>query len=207
MGYNAYMKVPHLDFEKRVWDVGGLACGVDEVGRGCIAGPVVAAAVIMPQGHVPIVNVRDSKKLTAKMRAEIYDLILDSVSDFGIGLVTAQEIDEIGIGVATKKAMKEAIDSLSIKPDLVLVDALILENVELAQKAIIKGDESIYSISAASIVAKVYRDAVVSGLDNVYSEYFFSEHKGYGTKKHYGAIEKKGMTSEHRKTFLHTPKH
>jgi ribonuclease HII len=197
------MKVPHLDFEKKVWDEGGLACGVDEVGRGCIAGPVVAAAVIMPAGHKPILNVRDSKKLTPKMRAKIFDLILDNVSDFGVGLVPAWEIDKIGIGVATKKAMKEAIDSLKLSPDMVLVDAVILEDVGFSQKAIIKGDENVYSISAASIVAKVYRDAIVSGLDNVHANYAFSEHKGYGTRKHYKAIEYLGLTSEHRRTFLH----
>jgi ribonuclease HII len=202
IGYNTHMKTPHIDFEKEVWDMGGLACGVDEVGRGSIAGPVVAAAVIMPKGHTPIKNVRDSKKLTPKMRAEIYCLLLDCVSDFGIGLVSAHEIDKVGIGPATKKAMKQAIDSLTITPDLVLVDAIILEEINIEKKAIIKGDESVYSISAASIIAKVYRDAVVSGLDNVYAGYYFSSHKGYGTKKHYDAITARGLTPEHRRTFL-----
>jgi ribonuclease HII len=202
MGYNGHMLVPHLNFEKEIWKTGGLACGIDEVGRGSIGGPVVAAAVVIPKGHVPIKNVRDSKKLTAKMRAVIYELLLDSVSDFGIGLVPAHEIDEIGIAPATKKAMKEAIEALTIKPDLVLVDAVILGEINIPQKAIIRGDESVYSISAASIIAKVYRDAIVSGLDNVHIGYYFSEHKGYGTKKHYEAIAKYGLTPEHRRTFL-----
>lgn len=196
------MKVPHLKFEQEAWRINSITCGVDEVGRGCLAGPVVAAAVVFPKEHIPIKNVRDSKKLTPKMRAEIYDLILNDASDFGIGLVTATEIDEIGIAPATKKAMKLAIDSLSRIPDVVLIDALYLDDITITQKSIIKGDESVYSISAASIIAKVYRDAVVSGFDNIYPEYGFSSHKGYGTKKHYNAITCYGITDEHRKTFL-----
>jgi ribonuclease HII len=196
------MKRPHLKYEQEIWDVNGLACGVDEVGRGSIAGPVVAAAVVFPSGHQPIENVRDSKKLTPKMRAEIFDLILDNVSDFGVGLVPAIEIDEFGIVPATKKAMKLAIDSLLKVPEVVLIDALSLPEITITQKSIIKGDESVYSISAASIIAKVYRDAVVSGLDNIYPEYGFSSHKGYGTQRHYEVISRYGITPEHRKTFL-----
>jgi ribonuclease HII len=120
--------------------------------------------------------------------------------------MTATEIDEIGIGVATRKAMKEAIDSLISPPDILLIDAVVLDKVNISQKSIIKGDENVYSISAASIIAKVYRDAVVSGLDNVHAGYDFSSHKGYGTRKHYEAIGQRGLTSEHRKTFLKNPK-
>lgn len=200
------MKTPHLIFEQEIWEANGLACGVDEVGRGCLAGPVVAAAVVFPNGHIPIDHVRDSKKMTPRMRAEIFDLILENVVDFGIGLVPASVIDEHGIAFATKKAMKLAIDSLSKVPEVVLIDALYLAEVTIPQKSIIKGDESVYSISAASIIAKVYRDAVVSGFDNIYEGYGFSSHKGYGTKAHYEAIKKQGLTFEHRQTFIHDQK-
>lgn len=193
---------PHLDFEKEIWKSGGLACGIDEVGRGCIAGPVVSAAVVMPKNHKMIDNVRDSKKLTPKMRKEIYHLVLDQAEDFGIGLVPADEIDRIGINAAIQKAMTYALGMLQKPPAMVLTDAVRIEEVSYSQKAVIRGDEHIYSISAASIVAKVFRDAVVSGFDNIYPEYSFSSHKGYGTKKHYEAVEKHGATTEHRKTFM-----
>jgi ribonuclease HII len=196
------MKEPHIKFEKEIWDEGCLAGGVDEVGRGCIAGPVVAACVVFPANHIPIKNVRDSKKLTPKMRKELFDNILASASDFGIGLVPSSAIDKDGIGRSTKKAMAIAVESLSTTPDILLIDAMTLEEVTISQKAIIKGDENVYSISAASIVAKVFRDAVVSGLDNAHPGYDFSSHKGYGTKKHYEAITRIGICPEHRKTFL-----
>lgn len=196
------MVTPHLKFEEEIWIKGGLACGVDEVGRGCIAGPVVAAAVVFSKNHKPIKNVRDSKKLTPKMRKEIFDEILNQSIDFGIGLVPALEIDRGGINPATKKAMMLAIESLTKIPEVVLIDAVKLEEVTIIQKSIIRGDENVYSISAASIIAKVFRDAIISGLDNVHPNYSFSSHKGYGTKKHYEEIEKNGLTEEHRKSFL-----
>lgn len=196
------MKSPHLKFEKEVWAKDGIACGIDEVGRGCIAGPVVACAISFPCGHKRIKNVRDSKKLTPKMRKEIYEKLLTSASDFGIGLVSPSEIDSMGIAFATKKAMKLAFDQLSKVPDVALIDAFSIEEIEIKQKAIIRGDECVYSIAAASIVAKVFRDAIVSGFDNIYPDYSFSRHKGYGTKIHYEALHKNGLTPEHRKTFI-----
>lgn len=196
------LKQPHLKFEQEAWDHNLIVCGVDEVGRGCLAGPVVAAAVSFSKSHKPHEKVRDSKKMTPKMRAEMFEYILDNCSDFGIGLVPADEIDRIGIVPATKKAMVSAIQGFNIQPDEILIDAVNLEEITIKQKSIIKGDESVYSIAAASIVAKVFRDSVVSGFDNVYSEYQFSSHKGYGTKAHYAAIEKHGLTKEHRRTFL-----
>lgn len=196
------MKKPHTKFEQEYWSNGLVVCGIDEVGRGCIAGPVVAAAVSFPKEHTIHEKIRDSKKVTPKMRAELFDYILEECDDFGVGLVSAEIIDQIGISPATKKAMGLAIEGMTNAPDQVLIDAVVLEEVIIAQKSIIKGDENIYSIAAASIVAKVFRDSVVSGFDNIYKEYGFSSHKGYGTKAHYEALKKSGLTPEHRKTFL-----
>lgn len=196
------MKVPHLKFEKEIWTEGGLVCGVDEVGCGCLAGPVVAAAVVLPENHRKIKGVRDCKLLNEKQRKEICEKILDQLLDFGIGLVTAVEIDKINIRNASKKAMKLSFDGLSTRPDLVLVDAYNIDGIEVSQKAILKGDEICYSIACASIIAKVYRDSIVSGLDKIHPEYGFSKHKGYGTKLHRDAIKKHGLTREHRKSFL-----
>lgn len=195
------MESPHLNFEKEVWATNGLVCGIDEVGRGCIAGPVVAAAVMFNPDHQSHPKVRDSKKMTPKMRAEMFDFIVSEARDFGIGLVSASEVDRIGIVPATKRAMAEAVGMLMEIPDQLLIDAVILEDVAIPQKSIIKGDNTSYSIAAASIVAKVFRDQVVSGFDNIYPEYGFSGHKGYGAKSHYEAIEKYGFTPEHRRTF------
>jgi len=196
------MITPHLEFEQEVWTSGGLACGIDEVGRGCIAGPVVAAAVIFDSKHVPHEKIKDSKMLTPKKREELYDFILEEALDYGIGLVPASDIDEIGIVPATKKAMRYAIEMLGTVPSNLLIDAVVLSEIKIPQKSIIKGDTVCYSIAAASIIAKVFRDHVVIGFDNIYPEYGFSGHKGYGAASHYAAIEKCGLTPEHRKTFL-----
>lgn len=195
------MKQPHLNFEKEVWAEGNLACGIDEVGRGCIAGPVVAAAVVFSPDHKPHEKIRDSKKLTPKMREELFGYILENCVDFGVGLAAASSIDEAGIVPSTKMAMTEALAQLSKTPDVLLIDAVKLEDVKITQKSIIKGDENVYSIAAASIIAKVFRDKVVSGFDNIWPEFEFSSHKGYGTQKHYEAIKKHGLTLEHRRSF------
>lgn len=167
-----------------------------------MAGPVVAAAVIFPKNHQPHQKIRDSKKMTPKNREETFDYILENAVDFGIGLIDAKTIDEIGIGAATEAAMVLAVEMLNKKVSLALIDGREINGLAVKQKAIIKGDAYVYSISAASIVAKVFRDKVVSGLDNVYQNYAFAEHKGYGTKKHFAAITQHGLTPEHRRTFL-----
>lgn len=196
-----FMKEPHLKFEKEIWNQKKISCGIDEVGRGCLAGPVVAAAVVISADHKPIKNIRDSKKLTPKMRRELFEIILENCLDFGIGLASAKEIDEIGIAPASKKAMARAVNHLSSSPDHLLIDAFRIEEIEITQTPIIKGDEICYSIACASIVAKVFRDNIVSGLDNIYPKYSFSTHKGYGAKMHIEAIKKHGLTDEHRRSF------
>jgi len=195
------MDTPHLDFEKEIWANNLLACGIDEVGRGCIAGPVVAAAVIFDSSHQPHDKIRDSKMLSPKKREELFDFIVSGAKDYGIGLVPASEIDEIGIVPATKKAMRYAIEMLGTVPSNLLIDAVVLSEIKIPQKSIIKGDTVCYSIAAASIIAKVFRDHLVIGFDNIYPEYGFSGHKGYGAASHYAAIEKYGLIDEHRKTF------
>ena len=192
---------PDLIYEKEIWNNDGLAAGVDEVGRGCLAGPVVAAAVVMPVDCDIHIKIRDSKTMTSKMRAEMFDYIIDNCSDFGIGLVSAAEIDQMGINPSTDKAIRLALAQLGSDPELILVDAVQISEITIPQKGIIKGDAKVYSIAAASIVAKVFRDAVVSGFDTEYPEYGFSSHKGYGAKKHMDAIRKYGLTVEHRKSF------
>jgi len=191
-----------MDFEKEAWRSDCLCCGIDEVGRGCIAGPVVAAAVIFPPNHKIHKKIRDSKKMTPKMRQVAFEYILDNSIDFGVGLINAQMIDKIGIVSATEQAIIESVKMLKTEIDHALIDGKSIKELNLKQKAVVKGDEHIYSISAASIVAKVFRDAIVSGFDNVYEDYNFKSHKGYGTKKHFEAITKNGLTPEHRKTFL-----
>jgi ribonuclease HII len=197
------IRKPNLEFEKEIWASQGLACGLDEVGRGCIAGPVVAAAVVFEENHQPHDKVRDSKTLSPKQRQELFDFILTGARDYGIGLVSAAEVDEVGIVPATKKAMGLALEMLRVRPDCLLIDAVVLNEIEIKQKSIIKGDSICYSIAAASIIAKVFRDQVVSGFDNIYPKYGFSGHKGYGAKTHYEAIARYGLTPEHRKTFIH----
>lgn len=192
---------PHLNLEKEVWDAEGLAAGVDEVGKGCLAGPVVAAAVIFPPGAEIHKKIRDSKTMTQKSREEMFEYILENCHDFGIGLATAEEINENGINPATQRAMVRALKGMKTSPDLVLVDAVEIVGIPQPQKAVIKGDAHIYSIAAASVVAKVFRDAIVSGFDNVYPDYKFSSHKGYGTKVHQEAIVANGLTPEHRTLF------
>ncbi len=195
------MLKPHLVYEKKNWQVGKIVCGLDEVGRGCVAGPVVAAAVVFAEGHNPHKDIRDSKTLSAKKREELFEYILVEAFDYGIGLVPASVVDSIGINDSCKKAMHLAVKMLKIKPDCLLIDAISLQS-KIPQISLIKGDTICYSISAASIVAKVFRDRIVAGLDNRYPEYGFSSHKGYGTAKHFEAIKKYGYTNEHRQTFL-----
>lgn len=187
--------------EKELFEQGfKLICGVDEVGRGPLAGPVVAAAVILKKNHGLTLN--DSKKLSSKQRKVLLEEIKKQAISISISFVAPKEIDNINILRASREAMISAVKSLSVKPDFVLVDALSLENyLEIPTLGIIKGDEKISSIQAASIVAKETRDDYMILMDKYYPSYGFKKHKGYPTKEHLLNIEKYGITKIHRKTF------
>ena len=189
-----------LDYEKDLYGKGiNFIAGIDEVGRGPLVGPVVAAAVILPEGFYNK-DINDSKKLSEKKRNELYEVIKNNAISIGIGIVSNKRIDEINIYEATKEAMKLAIDNLSVKPEYLLIDAMKLD-VDIPSISIIKGDAKSESIAAASIIAKVTRDKMMYELDKKYPIYDFANNKGYGTKKHIEAIEKYGIISEHRKSF------
>jgi ribonuclease HII len=175
--------------------------GVDEVGRGPLAGPVVAAAVILPQDF-DILGIDDSKKLSEKRREALYDEIKKYAIAYSIGLMDNNCIDDINILEATKEAMTSAIDGLSIKPDHILIDALTLRNIYMPQTGIIKGDAKSVSIAAASILAKVTRDRMMVEYHNEYPYYAFDSNKGYGTAAHYEGLDEYGLCPLHRKTFL-----
>ena len=176
--------------------------GIDEAGRGPLAGPVVVGVIIMPKDSM-IEGVNDSKKVSEKKREKLYDEITSEAIAWGVGIVDQNEIDEINILNATKKAVTMAISSLKVKPDLILVDALTnIDTCGIPYKSIIKGDAKEYSIAAASIIAKVTRDRIMRQWDEVFPEYGFKGHKGYGTKKHIEAIKEYGPCMLHRKTFI-----
>ncbi|MDT2827698.1 MAG: ribonuclease HII [Enterococcus viikkiensis] len=174
-------------------------CGIDEVGRGPLAGPVVAAAVILNEDHT-ILGLNDSKQLSAHKREELVAEIKKNARAIGIGEATAEEIDQLNIYQATKVAMQRAIDHLTISPDCLLIDAMVLEN-GLPQEKIIKGDARSVSIAAASIIAKVYRDEWMAQYGEHYPSYGFAKNAGYGTKEHLMAIDEQGILPIHRKTF------
>lgn len=176
-------------------------CGIDEVGRGPLAGPVVAAAVILPK-DCTILYVNDSKKLSAKKREQLYDEIMGKAVAVGVGMASHERIDEINILQATYEAMREAISHLTVQPDLLLNDAVTIPKVEIKQVPIIKGDAKSISIAAASIIAKVTRDRMMEAFDDIYPEYDFASNKGYGSPKHIDALKKYGLTDIHRKSFL-----
>mgnify|MGYP001814840560 CR=1 FL=1 len=191
-----------LDFEKRAHADGfRIVAGIDEVGRGCLAGPVVAGAVILKTAEPLPEGINDSKKLSKKKRNTIAREVRARAIAWSVGEVQAEEIDRINILEATKRAMSIAIGNLSTAPEYLLIDALELESVSLPQKAIIKGDAVSASIAAASIVAKVYRDNLMQEYDERYPEYGFASHVGYGTKAHFEAIRSNGPTPIHRKSF------
>jgi len=175
--------------------------GVDEVGRVPLAGPVVAAAVILPVDF-DVLGIDDSKKLTAKRREELYSVIKDKAITYSVGIVDNIIIDEINILEATKLAMKQAIESLEPIAEYILIDALTLKDVDIPQKGIIKGDSKSISIAAASILAKVTRDMMMMDYHKELPQYSFDKNKGYGTKAHYDGLNSHGMSSLHRKTFL-----
>ncbi len=179
-----------------------LICGIDEAGRGPLAGPVSVGAVIMPLDDADIIaGINDSKKLSAKKRDELYDIIKNKAVAYSCIMLDNNIIDEINILEATKRAMYNAVESLKIKPELVLIDAVNL-NLDTESKAIIKGDATSYNIAAASIIAKVTRDRLMDEYDAMYPEYNFKSNKGYGTKEHIEAIKKYGPCPIHRKTFI-----
>lgn len=175
-------------------------CGVDEVGRGPLAGPVVCAAVIMPLNDV-ILGVDDSKKLSAKKRESLYNLIKEKAIAYAICRVEPQVIDEINILEATKLCMKNAVESLSVKPDFVLTDGNMTLDISVEQKSVIKGDANSYSIGAASIIAKVFRDDIMDKYAEIYPEYAFEKNKGYGTAAHINGIKEAGLCPIHRRSF------
>jgi len=177
-----------------------LIAGIDEAGRGPLCGPVVAAACILPE-NVFIQGLDDSKKLNELKRERLYHEITEKAICFGIGQASHVEIDEINILNATKLAMKRAVMQLSPQPDFLLIDAVKLTEIDLPQLPIIKGDALSFSIAAASILAKVTRDRLITELSKDFPEYNFAKHKGYGTKEHYVAIEKHGLCSIHRRSF------
>lgn len=179
----------------------GYVCGIDEAGRGPLAGPVVAAAVILPANR-DFIYLNDSKKVTEKRREVLFDEITKEAVAYGIGMASCEEIDEINILQATYLAMKRAVENMVVKPDVCLNDAVTIPDVDIEQVPIVKGDAKSVSIAAASIVAKVTRDRLMQMLDREYPEYGFAKHKGYGTKEHRDAIRRMGATPYHRKTFL-----
>ena len=178
-----------------------LVCGIDEAGRGPLAGPVCAAAVILPP-DCRIEGLNDSKKLTDKRRCELYDVIVENAVAYGIAFASHQEIDEINILQATFLAMERAMQKLSPQPELALIDGNRTKDFGLPVRTIVKGDSLSASIAAASILAKVTRDRLMEEYDAQYPQYGFAVHKGYGTKRHYEALREFGPSPIHRKTFL-----
>ncbi|MCR5058087.1 MAG: ribonuclease HII [Clostridiales bacterium] len=189
-------------FEKECIEEGTpIACGIDEAGRGPLAGPVVAAACILDP-EKPIYGLDDSKKLSPKKRDQLYDEIIEKARCFCVIRVEPKEIDEINILNATKNAMRACVKGLAIKPDVLLIDAVKLEGTGIPVKPIIKGDAKSNSIAAASILAKVSRDRIMEEYDKEYPGYGFAQHKGYGTAAHYAAIHELGISPIHRMSFL-----
>jgi ribonuclease HII len=187
-------------YEKKYQDYTYI-CGIDEVGRGPLAGPVMACALILPK-NCDILYINDSKQLSEKKREALYDEIISSAIAYGIGSVPSLRIDEINILQATYEAMRQAVSQLSVKPDLLLNDAVTIPGITIKQIPIVKGDSKSISIAGASIVAKVTRDRIMTAYDKVFPGYDFAGNKGYGSAKHIEAIKKLGLTPIHRKSFV-----
>ena len=194
-------RIEQMKFYEKKYDHVGYICGIDEVGRGPLAGPVVAGAVILPE-DCQILYLNDSKKLSEKKREELYEIIMEQAVAVGIGYASHTRIDEINILQATYEAMREAISKLSVKPQILLNDAVTIPRVEIPQVPIIKGDAKSVSIAAASIVAKVTRDRLMVKYSELMPEYGFASNKGYGSKEHIEALKKYGPSPIHRKTFI-----
>ena len=191
-----------FEFEKYYLENGKkLIAGIDEAGRGPLAGPVVVACVIMPQDDI-IEGVNDSKKLSPKKRDVLYNEIIQKALSYSVSIISEKTIDEINILNATRLGMEKCVKTLSVTPDVVLIDAVDKLNIDIEYKPIIKGDQLSYSIACASIIAKVTRDNLMIELDKKYPQYNFSGHKGYGTAKHIELLKKFGPCEIHRKTFI-----
>lgn len=191
-----------LEYENKAYELGfEVICGVDEAGRGPLAGPVYAAAVILPRGYI-VDGVNDSKKLSEKKRDLLFDKIVDECVCYSVGTASVEEIDKINILQATFLAMRRAVDGLSVKPDIALIDGNKKPGFDIEQWDIVKGDATSANIAAASIIAKVSRDRYMLKLAEKYPQYQFEKHKGYGTKLHYEMLDKYGISEVHRKTFL-----
>ncbi len=186
---------------ERLYGDRGLLCGIDEVGRGPLAGPVVAGAVILPE-DCEILYLNDSKKLTEKRRELLYDEIMEKAKATGIGVVGPERIDEINILQATYEAMRMAIGQLKIEPDLLLNDAVTIPLVEIPQVPIVKGDAKSVSIAAASVIAKVTRDRMMAEYDKLFPGYGFASNKGYGSAAHIAALREMGPCAIHRRSFI-----
>lgn len=194
-------RIEKLKEYERKYESFGYICGIDEVGRGPLAGPVVAGAVILPKDcHILYIN--DSKKLSAKKREELYDIIMEQAVATGIGMAGPGRIDEINILQATYEAMRQAIQNLAVTPDILLNDAVTIPQVNIRQVPIIKGDAKSISIGAASIIAKVTRDRLMEEYDKVMPEYGFASNKGYGSQGHIEALKKYGPSPIHRQSFI-----
>lgn len=191
------------EIEENLYEQGcNSICGIDEAGRGPLAGPVVVAAVIMPRNSM-IEGVNDSKKVSEKKREALYEQILQEAISYGIGIIDQKEIDNINILNATKKGLTTAVQALTVRPDRIIVDALEhIDTCHIPYTSIIKGDAKCYSIAAASIIAKVTRDRIMRQWDEIYPKYGFAKHKGYGTKAHIEAIKEYGLTPIHRLSFV-----
>ncbi len=191
------------EIEEEIYNSGAnYICGIDEAGRGPLAGPVVVAAVIMPRNSM-IEGVNDSKKVSEKKREALYDIITNEAISYGVGIIDQKEIDRVNILNATKEGLTMAVKELSPKPDTIIVDALNnIDTLGIPYKSIIKGDAKCYSISAASIIAKVTRDRIMRQWDELYAQYGFAKHKGYGTASHIQAIKEYGPCPLHRKSFI-----
>lgn len=189
-----------LAFEKE-YSMYSNICGIDEAGRGPLAGPVVAAAVILPK-DARLLYVNDSKQLSEKKREELYDVIMREAVSVGVGIASPERIDEINILQADYEAMRDAVSQLTPQPELLLNDAVIIPQLTMKQISIIKGDAKSLSIASASIIAKVTRDRLMYEYDKMYPEYDFASNKGYGSKAHIAAIKEHGACPIHRKTFI-----
>lgn len=194
-------RIEQLKVYERKYEACGYICGIDEVGRGPLAGPVVAGAVILPK-DCDILYINDSKKLSEKKREELYDIIMEQAVATGIGMAAPGRIDEINILQATYEAMRQAIQNLAVTPDILLNDAVTIPKVSIRQVPIIKGDAKSISIGAASIIAKVTRDRLMVEYDKVMPEYGFASNKGYGSKEHIEALKKYGPSPIHRQSFI-----